>query len=147
MVVRSTVGPKRSVTVEAKRVYGKLSIAIDSANSSFGWSSLGKPTRLPAAVNSLSCSAECRPPLLQPYCLCAFMALARLLIPAETLLPTCPQLFWKVSWTESFGNGFFGTRRASNRDAVCALNPLGEERTSCSAPNFGCLATNFWNTA
>jgi hypothetical protein len=33
---------------------------------------------------------QARPPLLQAYCLCAFRALARSLIPAETLPPTCP---------------------------------------------------------
>jgi hypothetical protein len=35
--------------------------AVGLANSNFGWSSLGKPARLPAAVHSLARSAECRP--------------------------------------------------------------------------------------
>ncbi len=42
---------------------------------------------------------------------------------------------------------FFGTRGATKRDAMSALNPQGEERTSRSAPNFGCPAAKFWNTA
>jgi hypothetical protein len=40
----------------------RFGTAIDLANSNFGWSSLGKPACLPAAANSLSRSAKCRPP-------------------------------------------------------------------------------------
>jgi hypothetical protein len=36
---------------------------------------------------------QARPPILQAYCVCAFRALARSLIPAETLPPTCPNFF------------------------------------------------------
>jgi hypothetical protein len=43
----------------------RFGTAIDLANSNFGWSLLGKPAYLPAAVNSLSLSRmQARPPLL-----------------------------------------------------------------------------------
>ncbi len=53
--------------------------AIGSANSNFGWSSLGKPARLPGAVNSLARSAECRPAHRNPAQLRVCVYGARLL--------------------------------------------------------------------
>jgi hypothetical protein len=55
-------------------------------------------------------------------------------------LATCAQLFF-------FLNGFWGTRGAIKCDAVSALNLLGGERTSRSAPNPGGPTAICWNTA
>jgi hypothetical protein len=58
----------------------RFGTAIGSANSNFGWSSFGKPARLPAAVNSHSCFAECRPaspPALLLVCVHGACPLAR----------------------------------------------------------------------
>ncbi len=43
--------------------------------------------------------------------------------------------------------GCFGTRGAPKRDPVSTLDSQVEERTSRFAPNFGCPAATFWNTA
>jgi hypothetical protein len=89
----------------------RFGTAIDLANSNFGWSSLDKPARLPAAVNSLSRSAECGPALnsFSPAaCVRSWRSLARsasLAPPAS--LATCLQLIF------FFQNVFLGTRRAS----------------------------------
>ncbi len=198
------------------RIFGT---AVGSANSNFGWSLLGKPARLPAAVNLLA-RLQARPPLLQPYCVRPWRspahsyerkpslqpasnhALARACTTACTSKPNKLQAKHSAlaGANESFdclalegsapcghtvaagagggtagpagrpgsliavcvasvsgpsvrpGKSFafwmvFGTRGASKRDAVSALNPQGEARTSRSAPNFGCPAANFWNTA
>jgi hypothetical protein len=37
-----------------RRILLIFGTAVDSANSNFGWSSLGKPARLPGAVDSLA---------------------------------------------------------------------------------------------
>jgi hypothetical protein len=39
------------------RIFLIFGTAVDPANSNFGWSFLGKPARLPGAVNSLARSA------------------------------------------------------------------------------------------
>jgi hypothetical protein len=111
--------------------------ATGSANSNFGWSSL--QARLSAGGCKLTRSLnqlQTRPPILQVYCLCAFRdspARSYQRKPASNLTPTF--CFLK--------DDFFGTRRASIRDAVSA-SPQGEARISRSAPNFGCPAARFW---
>jgi hypothetical protein len=68
------------------------------------------------------------PSLLQPYCMCAFMAHASSLVPAETCLQPA---FLCVCVCGR--NDLFGTRGASKCDAKSA-NTQGETRTSRSAP-------------
>jgi hypothetical protein len=118
--------------------------AINSANSNFGWSLLGKPARLPAAVNSLAHSADCRPAhhsFRPTACVRSGRSPARsyqrkpCLQPAPTVL----EVF-------CFKERVFWNARSVKRDAKSA-NTKGEARTSRSAPNFGCPAANFWNTA
>jgi hypothetical protein len=104
------------------------------------------PARLPAAVNSLARSAECRPAHRNPAILLVCVHGIRPL--ARTSGNPASNLHQIVFLKERFRYcDFFGTRGASKRDAVGALKPQSEERTSRSAPNFGCPAATFWNTA
>jgi hypothetical protein len=96
--------------------------AIGSANSNFGWSSLGKPARL-----RLSRLRLCAPPsLLQPYCMCAFMAHASSLVPAETCLQPASNLlkilfFEETSYLERAERPNVTKREYPGRDAHFAL--------------------------
>ncbi len=144
---------------------------------------LGKPARLPAAVNSLARSAECRPAhrnadlhhargvllagarerelrllglggvrSLRPHC--GSRGWGRDCRPRGVAPPgRSLRCVWPVCAARLCGQEnrqpsvFFGTRGALKRDAVSALDSQVEERTSRSAPNFGCPAATFWNTA
>ncbi len=95
---------------------------------------LARPTQIRIEfIGQARTSAGCklarsanRPPLRQAYCLCAFRALARSQIPAETLPQTCPNFL--------FLETFIWNARSVNINAMSA-NPQGEARTSRSASN------------
>ncbi len=91
------------------------------------------------AVNSLASSPPNTPSALLHVCVHGTRKLART---SGNLPPTCLQFF------EDFflKKRFIWNAWTSKRDAKSA-NTKGETRTSRSAPNFGCPAANFWNTA
>jgi hypothetical protein len=87
----------------------RFGTAIGSANSNFGWSSLGKPARLPG-LQTRSLTQHARPPLSSPTaCVRVWHTQARSGNPASNL----PQFFLKLFFLKEL---FLRAERINGRD-------------------------------